>query len=139
MINWKRRFWQEGPGRGGFAGREERRMIFRPKKKPLRFIVIERAVFFFFSLCAFSFFLYGIGTAQEFMDVTQLFLLRLFLGTGLFLAAAASAGFVLALWRCIVSRGRHVFGAVLYLFFCFAGLAAAALASVITAIAGGNV
>jgi hypothetical protein len=114
-------------------------MISRPKKKPLRFILAERAVFFFFTLCAFSFFLYGVGTAQVFMDSTQLFLLRLSLSTGLFLAAAAGTGFVLALWNAIVSKGRRFSGAVLYLFFCFLGLAAAVLASLITVVAGGNV
>jgi hypothetical protein len=114
-------------------------MISRPKKKPLRFILAERAVVFFFSLCAFSFFLYGTGTAQAFMDSTQLFLLRLSLITGLFLAAAAGTGFVLALWAGTVPRGRRFFGAAVYLFFCFFGLAAAVLASFITVTAGGNV
>ena len=113
-------------------------MISRPKKKPLRFILAERAVVFFFSLCAFSFFLYGTGTAQAFMDSTQLFLLRLSLITGLFLAAAAGTGFVLALWAG-AAKGRRFFGAAVYLFFCFFGLAAAVLASFITVTAGGNV
>ena len=114
-------------------------MVSRPKKKPLRFILAERAVFFFFYLCVFSFFLYGIGTAQAFMDSTQLFLLRLSLATGLFLAAAACTGFVLALWAGIVSKGRRFSGAAVYLLFCFFGLAAAGMASFITAAAGGNV
>ncbi|MDR2184793.1 MAG: hypothetical protein LBO80_03875 [Treponema sp.] len=114
-------------------------MISRPKKKPLRFILAERVVFFFFSLCAFSFFLYGIGTAQAFMDATQLFLLRLSRITGFFLAAAACLGFVLEFWRGIVSKRRRFFGAALYLFFCFFGLAAAVLAAFITVVAEGNV
>jgi hypothetical protein len=114
-------------------------MISRPKKKPLRFILAERAVFFFFSLCIFSLFLYGIGTAQAFMDSTQLFLLRLSLFMGLFLAASSFLGFVLELWRGIVSKRRRFFAAALYLLFCLSGLAAAVLASFITVTAGGNV
>jgi nitrate/nitrite transporter NarK len=114
-------------------------MVSRSKKKALRFILVKRGVFFFFSLCGLSFFLYGIGTAQAFMDATQLFLLRLSLVTGFLLAAAAAAGFVLALWNRIVLKGRGLCAAVLYLFFCCLGLAAAALSSFITAVAGGNV
>jgi hypothetical protein len=112
---------------------------FRLEKKPVIAILIKRAILFFFFLCALTAFLYGIGTAQEFMDRTQLLLLRLSIVFGLSLAAGSLYGIALNCWFVFHDRKRRfVAGAGLYLLLGLFGAAIATLAAFIIVAAGGN-
>jgi hypothetical protein len=112
---------------------------FQPEKKPIIAILIKRAILFFFFLCALTAFLYGIGTAQEFTDRTQLMLLRLSVVFGLSLAVGSIYGIVLNCWLVFHDRKRRFFtGAGLYTALGIFGAAVATLAAFIIVAAGGN-
>jgi hypothetical protein len=112
---------------------------FRPEKKPVIAILVKRAVLFFFFLCALTAFLYGIGTAQEFMDRTQLLLLRLSLVFGLSLGAGSAYGILLNCWLVLHGRsGRFFAGAGMYLALGVFGALIATAAAFIIVAAGGN-
>jgi hypothetical protein len=112
---------------------------FRPEKKAVIAILIKRAILFFFFLCALTVFLYGVGTAQEFMDRTQLLLLRLSIVFGLSLAVGSAYGIALNCWFAFHDRNYRFFtGAGLYLLLGLFGAAIAILAAFITVAAGGN-
>jgi hypothetical protein len=72
------------------------------RNKPLIAMLVKRTVSFFFGICMLLVFLYGVGTAQEFMDITQLILLRLSAVFGLFLGVGSIYGIILS-----VSLGVH--------------------------------
>jgi hypothetical protein len=113
--------------------------VFRLRKKSLGAILIKRTVFLFLVLCFLSLFLYAIGTRQEFMDTTQLLLLRLSMFTGFFLAAAAIYGFLLQLWLVFHEKNdRLLRDAGMYLGLSLAGIAAALFAVFIIVFAKGN-
>jgi hypothetical protein len=112
---------------------------FRPEKKPVIAILVKRAILFFFLLCALTVFLYGIGTAQEFMDRTQLMLLRLSVVFGLSLAVGSIYGIALNCWFVFHDRKYRFFtGAGTYLVLGLFGAAIATLAAFIIVAAGGN-
>ena len=112
---------------------------FRPEKKPVIVILVKRAILFFFFLCALTVFLYGIGTAQEFMDRTQLLLLRLAVVFGLSLAVGSRYGIALNCWLVFHHRKRRFFtGAGAYMLLGLFGVAMAAMAAFIIVAAGGN-
>jgi hypothetical protein len=109
----------------------------RPLKKPLIAILVRRAALFFFFLCVLVVFLYSIGTAQEFMDRTQLLLLRVSVVLGLSLAVGSVYGIILSVWF----RGkenRFLGGIGLYTALGIFGTAIATLAAFIMVVAGGN-
>ncbi|MDR2102241.1 MAG: hypothetical protein LBP43_06690 [Treponema sp.] len=84
-------------------------------------------------------FLYGIGTAQGFMDITQLMLLRLIIILGIFLGIGSVYGIILALW--LIRRGlkfRYVGGIGGYLLLSLFGILTALIAAFIVVTAGGN-
>jgi hypothetical protein len=113
--------------------------VFRLQRKPLGAILIKRAVFFFLALCFLTLFLYAIGTGHEFMDTTQLLLLRLSMITGFFLAAASIYGFFLQLWLVFHEKNdRLLRGAGMYLGLSLAGIAVALFAVFIIVFAKGN-
>jgi hypothetical protein len=112
---------------------------FQPEKKPLIAILVKRAILFFFFLCALTVFIYGIGTAQEFMDRTQLMLLRLSVVFGLSLAVGSMYGIALNCWFVFHDRKYRFFtGAGIYLVLGLFGGAIATLAALIIVAAGGN-
>jgi hypothetical protein len=111
----------------------------RPEKKPIIIILVKRAVLFFFFLCALTAFLYGIGTAQEFMDRTQLLLLRLSVVFGLSLGVGSIYGIALNFWLGFQGRKFRFFGeAGLYTILGIFGAVIATLAALIIVAAGGN-
>jgi hypothetical protein len=111
----------------------------RPVKKPIIVILVRRAVLFFFFLCVLVVYFYGIGTAQEFMDRTQLLLLRLSVILGLSLAISSLYGTVLNVWLIVHKRKYRFLGAAgLYLVLGIFGIAIATLAAFIMVAAGGN-
>ncbi|GHV74008.1 hypothetical protein AGMMS49940_13100 [Spirochaetia bacterium] len=111
----------------------------KPLRKPLIVILVRRAVLFFFFLSIIVVYLYCLGTAQEFMDRTQLLLLRFSLGLGLSLGLSSLYGLGMSVWP-IIRRRKHRFlgGAILYIAMGLFGAAIAALAAFIMAAAGGN-
>ncbi|MDR2178509.1 MAG: hypothetical protein LBP20_10795 [Treponema sp.] len=114
--------------------------ISRPVTKPLITIVIKRMVLFFFALAALTEFFYGIGTSQGFMDVTQLFLLRVSRFLGFFLAVCSLCGMAALGWFILRDRQyRFIGGAGIYLLLTLAGAALFLGASLIMVIAGGNI
>jgi hypothetical protein len=116
----------------------------RPPEKPLILLLVKRLTFFLFIMSLFLIFLYVIGTRQEFMDLTQVLLLRLLGGTGLFLAAGSLCGVVLNLRAALSGRapggrrGACIAGAAAYLLAGIFGAGAAAAALFITAAVAGN-
>jgi hypothetical protein len=111
----------------------------RPLKKPFIAILVKRAVLFFFFLCVLTVYLYGIGTAQEFMDRTQLLLLRLSVTLGLSLAVGSIYGIILNVWFSVHHKKyRFLGGAGLYIVLGIFGAAIATLAAFIMVAAGGN-
>jgi hypothetical protein len=112
---------------------------FRPEKKPVIAILVKRAILFFFFLCALTVFLYGIGTAQEFMDRTQLMLLRLSVVFGLSLAVGSLYGIALNCWFVFYDRKYRFFaGAGVYILLGLFGAAIATVAAFIIVATGGN-
>ncbi|WP_010255534.1 hypothetical protein [Treponema primitia] len=111
----------------------------RPLKKPFIAILVKRAVLFFFLLSLLVVYLYGIGTAQEFMDRTQLLLLRLSVILGLSLAVSSIYGIILNVWIIVHDRKyRLLGGAGLYIALGIFGAVIATLAAFIIVAAGGN-
>jgi hypothetical protein len=110
-----------------------------PKKKPVIAILVKRTALFFFSLSGLTVFLYAIGTAQEFMDSTQLLLLRASVILGLCLAMDSLYGVILNLWLFIQKRQLRFFGSSgLYLITGALGAAMSIAAAFIIVAAGGN-
>jgi nitrate/nitrite transporter NarK len=113
--------------------------ISRQEKKPIIAILVKRTVFFFFILCFLTVFLYGIGTAQEFMDISQIFLLRMAVFLGFFQAVGSLYGLILDLWFVLHDRKyRFLTGAVLYGILGVLGILVAAAGTFIDVAAGGN-
>jgi hypothetical protein len=111
----------------------------RPEKKPFIVILVKRAVLFFFFLCVLVVYLYGLGTAQEFMDRTQLLLLRLSVILGLSLAVGSLYGIILNVWLLVHKRKYRFLGdAGLYIVLGIFGAAIATLGAFIMVAAGGN-
>ncbi|MDR1597034.1 MAG: hypothetical protein LBR99_04945 [Treponema sp.] len=111
----------------------------RPLKKPFIAILVKRAVLFFFFLCVLVVYLYSIGTVQEFMDRTQLLLLRLSVIFGLSLGVGSIYGIILNVWVGFHNKKYRGLGGIgIYLVFGIFGAAIATLAAFIMVAAGGN-
>jgi hypothetical protein len=114
-----------------------------PQKKTSGFkfaaITAVRVTVFFLFMAILTIFLYAIGTAQDFMDSTQLMLLRLTVLWGALLATASFYGFVLDIIVFIRQRKfRSLGGVLVYLFLGTIGLAVLAGALFIITAAAGN-
>jgi len=111
----------------------------RPRRKPLIVLLVKRTVLFLSVVCALIIFLYAIGTVQEFLDSTQIGLLRAASSLGLLVAAGAAYGCVLDVWAAVALRNRRfLLGSGAYLLTAALGLAAAAFASGLLAVIAGN-
>jgi hypothetical protein len=87
----------------------------RPKQKPLIVLMVKRVVFFLAIVCSLTAFLYGIGNAQDFLDSTQLVLLRLSATLGILLTVSAVFGMGIDIYFCIRGRSlRFLWGAFAY-------------------------
>ena len=73
-------------------------------KERLLPILVNRTVVFFFLMCLLTLFLYAVGTVQDFIDSTQLSLLRLYGVLGIFLTIASVYGIALNLGRLIKNK-----------------------------------
>ncbi|MDR1399480.1 MAG: hypothetical protein LBJ41_06135 [Treponema sp.] len=112
--------------------------------KPIIALLVKRTVSFFFAICVLTFFLYGIGTDQGFMDTTQSNLLHLSVIFGLFLGVGSLYGIIL---DCILlvqgansaRETKHYAGDIgAYIVIGLLGFAMAAAAAFILVVAEGN-
>ena len=112
----------------------------RPRRKPLILLLVKRAVFFLMVMCALSFFLYGIGTSQDFLESTQFGLLRLSSVLGLLLAVGSGYGVVIDVFYTFASRSKiFIWGAVAYACSALLGAVVALLANGILVVVSGNI
>jgi hypothetical protein len=112
-------------------------------KKVVIAVLIKRIVLFLFIMSLLTLFLYGIGTAQNFMDHTQLFLLRLSRLWGLFLIIGAFYGILLETGLAFRKGGRRIFSSLgglgVYTLLGIWGGLLAAVSTFINAAARGNI
>jgi hypothetical protein len=112
--------------------------------KPIITLLVKRTVSFFFAICILSFFLYGIGTVQGFMDTTQSNLLRLSVIFGLFIGIGALYGVILDCvllihWANSARDTRAYAGGIgVYIIVGLLGFAMAAVAAFILVVVEGN-
>jgi hypothetical protein len=119
-----------------------------PGKKPFILTLLKGEAFLFFGVCLLSVFLYLAGTRQEFMDSTQLLLIRISVLSGAGSAFLSLCGMIADL-VCLIRphRGRQgsppriacIRGIAGYLLPGLTGGLIAVLGTLITAAAGGNV
>jgi hypothetical protein len=115
-------------------------MISKPEGKPLLVLLVKRAVLFLFALCLLCIFLYSVGTVQEFLDATQIALLRAASGLGLLLGIGAAYGIALDIGSAsLLKDPRFFLGAGAYFFLSLIGLLIAGIASFILVTISGNV
>ena len=102
-------------------------------------ILVNRTVIFFFLMCLLTLAIYTVGTAQGFIDSTQLNLLKLYVVLGILLFVTAVFGFSLGLARFFGSkRTRYLVRAGGYLaLVIFAAVTVLAVIFIIT-LSGGN-
>jgi len=102
-------------------------------------ILINRTVVFFFSMCLLTTFLYIAGTAQGFIDSTQLALLRLYIVLGIFLTVISLCGMVLNFGRLFLNKKpRYLLNVSGYIFLVVFGIITVLLASFIITMSNGN-
>jgi hypothetical protein len=90
-------------------------------------------------MCLLSVFLYSIGTAQEFTDLSMLLLLRIAVLMGLFLGVGSIYGLALNFWLVFrYHKFRYLIGAGGYMLLGVFGAAVAVLGLFIIIVAGGN-
>jgi len=90
--------------------------LLRPKDRALVVLLLNRTVLFLFCMNLLTVFLYGIGTAQGFMDATQFLLLRLISVLGLLSGINALYALLLDLFMLLRTRTLHYLaGALAYL------------------------
>jgi hypothetical protein len=110
-----------------------------PRGKPLVIMMMKRLALFALFMCLLTLFLYVIGTRQGFMDLTQLSLLRLASGLGIFLAALSLYGTVFEALMVFRRRQyRFLWGLGGYLLTGIFGAGITAFSSFISAAARGN-
>ena len=109
-----------------------------PKEKLLP-ILVNRTVIFFFLMCLLTLSLYFAGTIQEFIDTTQLALLRLYAFFGIFLSITSCSGMVIDFWRFIkTKRSRYILRAGAYVFLIVFGAATVLVVMAIITMSGGD-
>jgi hypothetical protein len=101
--------------------------------------LVKRGTFFFFFMSFFPAFLYEVGVGQEFMDTTQLMLLRLSSFSALILGILALYGIVLNIGLLIRARDPRLLAGIAAYFLAAAfGILTAAAAFLIIIFSGGT-
>jgi hypothetical protein len=112
----------------------------RPRKKPLIALLVKRTVFFFFFFSLMIIMLYIVGTFQEFMESTQLILLRFLVVMSIFLSIGALYGSILDAGFFIIKRQRQfLLGIIFYFLMIIFGVCISLIASFLLVLVGGNV
>jgi hypothetical protein len=112
----------------------------RPRKKPLIALLVKRTVLFFFFSSVMIILLYIVGTIQEFMESTQIILLRFLVIMSIFLAIGALYGGLLDAGFLIIKRQtQYLFGLFSYFLMIVIGIVISLIASFLLVLIGGNV
>ena len=102
-------------------------------------ILVNRTVIFFFLMCLLALFLYLAGTFQEFIDTTQITLLKVYSTLGIFLTATSISGLIIGLGRMITTKkAGYLLRASGYLALALFGTVTVLIAIAIISISGGN-
>lgn len=102
-------------------------------------ILISRTTVFLFLMSLLTLFLYMAGTFQNFIDATQLFLLRLYSVLGVLLCISSICGSILDLNRFKkAKKSRYLFRAGGYILLVIYGLATSLAVIAIIAISEGS-
>jgi hypothetical protein len=113
--------------------------FFRYRKEKLLPVLVNRTVIFFFLTCLLTLFFYIAGTVQNFIDSTQLTLLKLYTVLGVFLTVSSLSGIILAVLRYIrMKKLRYLLRAGAYALLTFFALATVLAAVFIIALSEGN-
>jgi membrane-associated PAP2 superfamily phosphatase len=113
--------------------------FFRIRKEDLLHILINRTVIFFFLACLLTLFIYAAGTVQNFIDSTQLYLLKLYSVLGIFLTVSSGLGIILDTGRFVrIKEARSLIRAVVYVFLALFGAATVLTVVFIISLSGGN-
>lgn len=108
-------------------------------KEKLLHILINRSVIFFFMICLITLILYAAGTAQGFIDVTQLSILSFYVIPGIFLIVTSVAGMILSLKRLTkTGKFRYFLRALVYLFLAVFGTISVLAVKFIVTLTTGN-
>ena len=115
-------------------------MIFpRLSNERLLYILVNRTVIFLFAMCLLTLSLYTAGTIQGFTDSTQLFLLKLYEGLGIFLMVTSFCGILLDIERSIkLKKFRYILRAGGYLFLVIFSIATVMAVMTIIALSRGT-
>lgn len=112
----------------------------RPRRKPLLVLLVKRAVLFLAVNCAVSLFLYAVGTSQDFLDETQVFLLRSTALLGLLSAIGAIYGCAVDLYAAVMMKSRRfLIGFAAYLLVAFCGLMVTMFSNALLVAVAGNI
>ena len=105
----------------------------------LLYIIVNRTVLFLFVMCLLVLSLYTAGTIQGFMDSTQLSLLRLYEGMGIFLLVTALCGIALNIERSFkTKKGRYLLRAGGYFLLAVFSITSVLAVMTIIAMSGGS-
>jgi len=108
-------------------------------KEKLLYILINRTVIFLCIMCLLTLSLYAAGTIQGFIDSTQLFLLKLYEGFGIFLMVTSFCGIVLDIERCLkMKKMRYLLRAGGYLLLVIFSVTTILAVMAIIALSGGS-
>ena len=112
----------------------------KPESKPLILLLVKRTVLFLLAVCVLLLFVYAIGTAQDFLDSTQISVLRVISVVGLLLAVGSVYGFIIDTgFAAIAGSPRYILGSLSYLALALAGFGAAVFSIFLLATITGNV
>ena len=102
-------------------------------------ILVNRTVIFFFLMCLLTLFLYLAGTFQEFIDSTQINLLKVYSVLGILLTSTSAFGVILDISRMIgTKKAGYLLRAGGYLVLALFGVITVLIAIAIIAISRGN-
>ena len=111
----------------------------KPSQKPLIILLVKRVVLFIAFINILLIFLYAIGTAQVFLDSTQIMLLRWASSMGVLLFIGALYGFILDIYGAIRLRSaRFLWGCLAYLSLSVLGAVLATSASAVLVLVSGR-
>ena len=113
--------------------------IHRVRQERLLPILVNRTAIFFFLMCLLTIFIYASGTVQDFIDTTQLFLLRLYVVLGVFLVITSAFGMLLDLLRFArLKKPRYLLRAGGYIFLAIFGVGTVLAVLFIITLSEGN-
>ena len=109
------------------------------RKEKLLPILVNRASIFFLLMCILTFSFYAAGNTQDFLDSTQLFLLRLYVILGTFLITSSFFGAILEIIRVFREKKiRYFLRASAYILMLIFGIISIMAVLFIIALSQGN-